>query len=146
MQVLTNGIVNKPASVTVEDGSGNVKAKTTYCYDEGTPSGTATCAADGFSDGNFGNAPARGRHRFQGKYHHNRLPLANASTTLGQTFTYYDTGNVITSKDTNGAPTTYTYGSTAPCPNSFATSLSEPLSLSRSSVLELHRRRRDVRD
>src|ERR1043165_9196077 len=64
---------------------------------------------------------------------------ANASTTLYRHFTYYDTGNpktstaVSTSSTVNGATTTYNYtAGTASCGNSFATSVSEPLSLSHS--------------
>jgi RHS repeat-associated protein len=49
------------------------------------------------------------------------------------TNTYYDTGNVLTATDVNSAQTTFTYG-TGSCGNSFATSVSEPLSLSRSMV------------
>jgi YD repeat-containing protein len=50
---------------------------------------------------------------------------------LTKSYTYYDTGNVYVAMDVNGAQTTYTYGPTA-CPNSFPTSVAEPLSLSRS--------------
>ena len=55
----------------------------------------------------------------------------SSSNSLSQTFTYYDTGELNTATDVNGATTTYTYGSGS-CGNSFATSISEPLSLSRS--------------
>jgi hypothetical protein len=40
------------------------------------------------------------------------------STYLSQTFSYFDTGNVQTATDVNGAQTTYTYGN---CGNSFVT-------------------------
>ncbi len=51
------------------------------------------------------------------------------STFLSRTFTYYSTGLVQTATDVNGAQTTYTYGA---CNNSFPTTVSMPLSLSRS--------------
>jgi RHS repeat-associated protein len=127
---LTNGIVNKPASVTVEDGSGNVKAKTTYCYDEGTPSGTSTCAATGSPTATSGTP----QHVAVTGSRGNLTTIASVvsgSTTLGKTYTYYDTGNVLKATDVNGAQSTYTYGSSS-CGNSFTTSVAEPLSLSRS--------------
>jgi RHS repeat-associated protein len=127
---LTNGIVDKPASVIVEDISGNVKAQTTYCYDEATPSGTATCSATGSPTATSGTP----QHVAVTGSRGNLTTIASVvsgSTALGKTFTYYDTGTVLTSGDVNGAVTTYTYGSTS-CGNSFPTSVSEPLSLSRS--------------
>lgn len=56
----------------------------------------------------------------------------SSANFLQQSFTYYDTGEPKTTTDTNGAVTTYTYGSGSSCGNSFATSVSEPLNLSRS--------------
>ena len=55
----------------------------------------------------------------------------SGSTTLTKTFTYYDTGSVNVATDVNGATMTYGYGSGS-CGNAFATSASEPLSLSKS--------------
>jgi RHS repeat-associated protein len=130
---LTNAIVNRPATITVEDGSGNVKAQTTYCYDEATPSGTTTCAATGAPTATSGTPQHVAITGSRG----NLTTIASAvstSTTLGRTFTYYDTGNVLVATDVNGAATTYTYGSGTSCGNSFATSVTEPLSLSRSMV------------
>jgi RHS repeat-associated protein len=57
--------------------------------------------------------------------------LVSGTTTLGKTSTYFDTGNVHVATDVNAAQTTYSYGSSS-CGNSFATSISEPMSLSRS--------------
>ena len=127
---LTNGIVNRPASVTIEDGSGNVKAKTTYCYDEGTPSGTSTCAAAGSPTATSGTPQHVTVTGSRGNVT-TVASLVQGSTTLGKTFTYYDTGNVLKATDVNGAQTTYTYGSSS-CGNSFPTSVTEPLSLTRS--------------
>jgi RHS repeat-associated protein len=130
---LTNGIVNRPASVTVEDGSSNVKAKTTYCYDEATPSGTTTCGSTGAPTATSGTPQHVAVTGSRGNTT-TITSLVQGSTILGKTFTYYDTGNVLTATDVNGAITTYTYGSGTSCGNSFVTSVSEPLSLSRSMV------------
>jgi RHS repeat-associated protein len=129
---LTNGIVNKPASVTVENGSGHVlvAAKTTYCYDEGTPSGTSTCAATGSPTATSGTP----QHVAVTGSRGNLTTIASVvqgSTTLGKTYTYYDTGNVLKATDVNGAITTYSYNSFH-CGNAFPISVSEPLSLTRS--------------
>ncbi len=55
--------------------------------------------------------------------------LTSGSTYLTKQFTYYPTGLVNVATDVNGAQTTYTDGA---CNNSFVTSVSEPLSLSKS--------------
>jgi RHS repeat-associated protein len=115
---LTNGIVNRPATVTVEDGSNNIKSQTTYTYDQGTPTATSGTPQHVSVSGSRGNATTIAY-------------LVSGSTTLSKTFTYYDTGNVSVATDVNNAQTTYTYG-TGSCGNSFVTSVSEPLSLSRS--------------
>jgi len=127
---LGNGIVGMPSSVTVEDGSGIVKTQTNYCYDEATPSGTATCSATGAPTATSGTP----QHVAVTGSRGNLTTIASAvstSTTLGKTFTYYDTGNVNTATDENGTHTTYNYGGSS-CGNSFPTSVSGPLGLSRS--------------
>src|ERR1700722_349688 len=128
---LGNGIVSMPSSVTVEDGSGNVKAQTSYCYDEAVPSGTTACAATGVPTPTSGTPQHVAVTGSRGNVT-TIASLVQGSTTLGQKFTYYDTGNVKTATDVNGAVTTFTYGSGISCGNSFATSVSEPLSLTRS--------------
>jgi RHS repeat-associated protein len=112
---LGDGIIGKPSSITVEDGSSNVKAETVYCYDETTPSGTSTCSASGPARGNVTTIAS----------------LVSGTTFLGKTFTYNSGGTVATATGVNGAQTTYTYGD---CANAFPTLVSEPLSLSRSMV------------
>jgi RHS repeat-associated protein len=116
---LGNGIVNMPATVTIEDGSGNVHSQTTYTYDQGSVASTSSTPQHVAVSGSRGNATTISY-------------LVQGSTSLSKTYTYYDTGNVNTATDVNGAVTTYTYGSGTSCGNSFATSISEPLSLSRS--------------
>jgi RHS repeat-associated protein len=119
---LGNGIVGMPASVTVEDGSGTVKAETTYGYDQGTVTATSGTPQHAAVSGSRGNATS------------SVIYLVQGSATLTKNYSYYDTGNIYTATDVNGAVTTYTYGSGTSCGNSFATSVSEPLSLSRSMV------------
>jgi RHS repeat-associated protein len=120
-------IFDHTSSVIVKDGSNNVKGYTVYNYDETTPTqttGTPQHVAVSGSRGLLTSVAAQ----------------VNGTTTLYRTYTYYDTGNLKTSTDvstsstTHGAQTTYNYSSTnnASCGNSFVTSISEPLSLSRS--------------
>jgi RHS repeat-associated protein len=117
------GIVDHPSEITVEDGSGNVKADTQYQYDQYsvlTTSGTPQFV----SSGSIGNVTTV-------------KSLVGSSTYLTQTYTYYDTGNVYQATDVNGAVTTYNYSSSgASCGNAFPTSISEPLSLSRSMTYD----------
>jgi RHS repeat-associated protein len=127
---LTNGIVSNPASVTVEDGSGNIKSQATYCYDEGTPSGTTTCNAAGSPTATSGTPQHVSIMGSRGNLT-TTTSLVSGTTVLAKTSTYYDTGNMKVVTDVNGAQTTFNYGSGS-CGNSFATSVSEPLSLSRS--------------
>lgn len=129
---LGNNIASMPSTITIEDGSNNVKQQTTYCYDEGTPSGTTTCAATGPPTPTSGTPQHVSVTGSRGNVT-TVASLVQGTTTLGKTYTYYDTGNVLTATDTNGAQTTYTYG-TSSCGNSFGTSVSEPLSLSRSMI------------
>jgi len=122
---MTNGIVDRPSSVTIEDSGNNVKAYTAYGYDEtavATPSGTTPqwVSVSG-SRGNLTSVNAQ----------------ANGTTHLYRKYTYYNTGMLKTSTDvstssaTNGATTTYNYDNTGTpshsCGNSFVTSISEPV-------------------
>jgi RHS repeat-associated protein len=118
---LGNGIVNKPSSVTVSDwtsGSAVTLASSTYFYDQTTPTATSGTPQHIAITGSRGN-----------------LTTATTSTSstasLSRTYTYYDTGNPYVATDVNNAQTTYLYGSGS-CGNSFATTINEPLSLSRS--------------
>jgi len=121
---LGNGIVDRPSSVSTYDGGGNLKANTQYTYDEGslTASGATQHVSITGSRGNLTTVAAQ----------------ANGTTTLYRKFTYYDTGILQTSSDvsaTNAStnPTTYNYSnSTASCDFAFPTSITEPMSLSRS--------------
>ncbi len=119
---LTNGIFNRPATVTVQDGSGNTKSQTTYTYDQGTVTSTSSTPQHVAVSGSRGNTTTISY-------------LVQGSTSLSKTYTYYDTGNLSTATDVDGEVTTYTFGSGTSCGNSFATSVSKPYnSLSRSAT------------
>ncbi len=112
----TSGPVNRPQQIFVYNLSG-LTAQTTYSY--GT---TGTLPTSGTPQhvsvsGPRGNLTAVSR-------------WVVGSTALSQTLTYYDTGNVYTAIDVNGAVTTSTYGSGISCGNSFVTGTALPLSLS----------------
>ncbi len=129
---LGNYIADQPSSVTVQNSGGTVIAQTTYCYDEGTPSGTTTCNATGSPTPTSGTPQhvsvtgSRGNATTVAQ-------LVSGSNYLGKKLTYYDTGNVNTATDANSAVTTFNYANaTSTCGNTFPSSVSEPLSLSKS--------------
>jgi RHS repeat-associated protein len=129
---LGNYIADKPASITIQNGSGTTFAQTTFCYDEATPSGSTTCGTTGPPTSTSGTPQhvavtgSRGNPTTINQ-------LVSGSTYLATKVTYYDTGNVYTATDVNGAATTFNYAnSTSTCGNSFPTSVSKPLSLTRS--------------
>jgi RHS repeat-associated protein len=102
---LGNGIVGQPASVTIQDGSGNTKAQTTYTYDGGsltTTSGTPNHVAVSGSRGNPTTIAT----------------LVQGSTVLSKGITYYDTGDPDLVTDVNDKITVYAHGSSS-CGNSF---------------------------
>jgi RHS repeat-associated protein len=111
----------KPSLVSIYDGSLNLVAQTTYGYDESGVESTSNTPAHttiGVSRGNLTS-----------------ISRSAGSVTLNNSFTYYDTGLVYQARDVNNDPnvnnaqTTYTYGA---CGNSFPTSVSLPMGLSRS--------------
>ncbi len=129
---LGNGIQDHAWIVTIKDSGNNPIATTTYGYDAGTPTqtnGTPQHVAVTGSRGLLTSVAAQ----------------VNSTTTLYRQYTYYDTGNLSTSTDVSTSSTstcatnpssctTYNYSSTnnESCGNSFVTSISEPLGLSRS--------------
>jgi RHS repeat-associated protein len=115
---LTNGIVSAPQVITVQNASG-VKAQTTISYDQTAPAATGAPQHLAVS-GSRGNATTI-------------TQLVQGATTLTSTNAYFDSGNVQTATDVNGATTTYTYSSsTASCGFAYPTGINEPLSMSRS--------------
>ena len=115
---LGNDIQDRPSQVQVEDAGSNVKAQTTYSYDQSALTATSGTPQHVSVSGSRGNLTTVSQ-------------LVNGSATLTKTFTYFDTGNVYQGTDVNGAVTTYTYGA---CGNSFQTQVSLPLSLSTSET------------
>ena len=125
-------IRDKAATVKTTDSAGTVYSQATMTYDEaGTLTATSGTPQHVTFTGPRGNLTT--------------LAIsANASTSLYRKFTFYDTGNPNTetavstsSTSTCGSNpstcTTYNYAAgTASCGNSFATSVTEPLGLSRS--------------
>jgi YD repeat-containing protein len=119
-------ILDHPSSVVVQDSGGNVKASTTYSYDQTTPTPTTN------TPNHIAISVGRGNLTTMSTQ-------ASGSVTLSRKFTYYDTGKMNTASDagttSNGGPnsTTYNYAdATSTCGNTFPTSVSEPLSLSQS--------------
>jgi len=122
--IQTVGTYQAIQTAQIQDGSGNVLRQTQMTFDEpghltstsGTPQHTNPTVGRGnpttISD------------------------LVQGSTSLTETLTYFDTGNVGSIKDVNTATTTYNYAdSTSTCGNSFPTSVTEPISgLSQSMV------------
>jgi RHS repeat-associated protein len=108
----SGAITERPGTVTSSYNS-VIQGKTVYTYSDtvtatsGTPQhGTVVCTVAGCR----GNASSIA-YTTQG------------SSTVTRSFTYYDTGNVRTSTDVNGAVTTYSYG-TGSCGNSLVTGTS----------------------
>jgi RHS repeat-associated protein len=85
-----NYINNRRSSVTVEDGSGNIKSQTTVTYDQGTVAASGVTTQHVNISGNRGNPTTISQ-------------LVAGTNTLSRTFTYYDTGVLNTMKDVNAA-------------------------------------------
>ena len=127
---LGNGIDDKPSSTTVDDcssGSCVAISTTVYSYDGAGVTATAGTPQHIAISGSRGNLTTVTSYKGYNS--------PGGSPYLIQNFTYYDTGNLNTATDVNGAVTTYNYASgSASCYNSFPTSVSEPLGLSRSTT------------
>lgn len=118
---LGNNVNNRPCQVFVKDwssGTATTLSQTNYSYDQTTPTPTSNTPQHISITGSRGNLTTVSNY-------------VTGSTSLSKTFTYYDTGNPNVATDVNNAQTTYSYG-TGSCGNSFPTSISEPLTLSRS--------------
>jgi len=119
---LSNGIVGQPASVNVYDwttGSKVLLAASSFGYDQTSVTSTTGTPQHASISGSRGNLTTA------------TYQTTSGGSTISRTYTYYDTGNLNTAVDFHGATTTYNYSS-ASCGNSFVTSVSEPLSLSKS--------------
>lgn len=113
---LGNNITAFRQSVVVTNGSGTTVSQTNYNYDETSVTTTSGTPQHISISGSRGNLTSINYY-------------TAGSTYLTKRMSYFDTGNVQTATDLNSAQTTYTYGA---CGNSFPTSISEPLSLSKS--------------
>src|SRR6185437_14286242 len=94
---LGNNIADHPASVIVQDGSGNQKAKTTFAYDETAAATTSGVPMHAAITGSRGNLTTQSQW------------LDTTGANLSMIFTYDDTGNVLTSTDPSGHQTTFSY-------------------------------------
>jgi RHS repeat-associated protein len=104
-------------TIQTQNGSGSTIAQTTFSYDE-----TAVVTP-----------PNQPTPQHQTSVPSQRRNLTTMSNGLTEHWTYFDTGQVATHTDANGAQSTSNYGAlTATCGNAFPTSISEPLGLSRS--------------
>jgi RHS repeat-associated protein len=122
---LGNNILGAPLQVTIENGSGTIIAETSYGYDETSVVTTQSTPQHASVTGSRGNVTTIG------------YTVGNGHPTLAKRYTYFDTGNVATATDVNGSQSTVTYNysnATATCGNAFPSSVSEPLSLSKSMV------------
>ncbi|MCU1285654.1 MAG: repeat-associated core domain protein [Acidobacteriales bacterium] len=106
-----NYIVDKPSSVTVQDGSSVIIAQTSYSYD-----GTAITATSGVPQHIAVTGP-RGNPTTISRWLN--LP---SPTSLVSTATYDDTGNVKSSIDPGGHTTTYSYSNA----NAYMSSITMP--------------------
>ncbi|HET9284165.1 MAG TPA: RHS repeat-associated core domain-containing protein [Candidatus Angelobacter sp.] len=94
---LGNNIADHPASIIVQDGSGNQKAKTTFAYDETAAITTTSVPMHTAITGSRGNLTTQSQW------------LDTTGANLSTIFTYDDTGNVLTSTDPGGHQTTFSY-------------------------------------
>lgn len=110
-------IVDKPATTTIQDGSGNTVAQTTFNYDQ-----TAVVATSGVPQHVAVSTP-RGNLTSVTK-------MVQGSNTATSTSTYYDTGEVQFAYDFNNNKTTFGYVSThnTPGPVSVTNALSQTAS------------------
>jgi RHS repeat-associated protein len=112
---LTNGIYDRPATVTVYNADSSTAAQTAYTYDGGTV--TSSGAPQHITvSGSRGN-PTTIAYSTSG------------SVTLSVINTYYDTGMVLVAKDVAGHATTYSYSSsTDQCADAFPATITPAIS------------------
>ncbi len=93
---LGNNIQDHPATIIVTDGV-NQKAKTTFAYDETTPTPTTGVPMHSAITGSRGNLTTLSRW------------LDTTSSNLSTTFAYDDTGNMLSTTDPGGHQTQFVY-------------------------------------
>jgi len=107
----TYALYGFPAAITTEDGAGNITTQTTFGYDESavTASGASQLAA-----------PTGARENLT-----SITQWVNPSSSLVKHFSYFDTGQVQSATDANGAATNFIYGA---CNQAFPTLVQELVS------------------
>jgi YD repeat-containing protein len=120
---LSNNINNRPSTVSLYNGSGTLLRQSSYSYDGGSPTATSGTPQHSNPSGSRGNLTS--------------LTLSGSGfSNISKSIAYYDTGQKYVVTDFNGAQTTYNSGTggSAACGNSFDTTISLPMSLSRSQA------------
>src|SRR5579859_7982642 len=112
-------IVDRPNSVTVEDGNNNILADTEYRYDE---FGLVSTTSNSPSVPQHGNSPQIQRGNLT-----TVSQLVSGTNYLAKHFFYYDTGTLSSVQDVNGQNTIYNYDPTASCGYSYVTSVTAPI-------------------
>ena len=111
-----------PDMVMVIDGSNNIKAQTTYGYDQ-TGLTTTSAPQHVTFNGSRGNVTTITR-------------IVQGASTVSRTTTYFDTGEVQTSNDFNNNPTTYAYSSAYG--NAYPTTVTNALNQSTSAAYDVN--------
>jgi YD repeat-containing protein len=97
---LSNGILDRPSSVTVENGSGSTVALTNYSYDGASPVSSGITTQHISVSGSRGNLTGVSRW------------LSTTNTYLNSSNTYFDTGMLDVATDARGySSETYSYSS-----------------------------------
>jgi len=100
-------IIDRPSSVIVYNGSGSRVAETDYAYDAGSVS---SASATNHDNTNYGasKSPPRGNATSMSKW------VNTSSTSLTWTYTYDDTGQMLTASDPASNGTQYSYADSFP--------------------------------
>lgn len=98
---LTDNIVNRPTSIIVTDKNGNTVSKTVNSYDASITSVTGIAHHD---DTNYGTG-----NTTRGNLTQSQRLIGGTSNYLTTSKTYDTTGEVLSSLDSNGNATTYSY-------------------------------------
>jgi RHS repeat-associated protein len=115
---LGNNINDRPATISIYNGSGTLLRQDSYTYDGSSLTSTSGTPQHSNPTGSRGNQTG--------------WTISGANfTSIGKSVTFYDTGGVDVETDFNGAETAHNNG-TGNCGNAFDTQVSFPMSLSES--------------